>query len=124
MSSTGATTRTQPRNESRRFGACPRLPQFERDYLRRHSTTAFKRLSDRLRQAKRLLSEHPHAGPSKPLPVPGMRRLVIGDYVLDYEIRGDEVHILNMRHGRQQDPDLPIDEDFDFEDRPQGPDQR
>jgi hypothetical protein len=39
----------------------------------------------------------------------------MGDYVLDYEIRDGEVHILNMRHGRQNDPDLEDEPDFDYE---------
>jgi plasmid stabilization system protein ParE len=88
----------------------------ERSYLQRHSTTAWKKLSDRLRRARKLLAEFPYIGAEKPLPVPGLRRLVMGDYVLDYEIRDGEVHILNMRHGRQNDPDLEGEPDFDYED--------
>ncbi len=87
----------------------------ERHYLDKHSTTAFPRLSDRLKEASRLLSEHPHAGAAKPLPVRGLRRLVMGDYILDYELRNGEVHVLNMRHGRQRDPDIHDDGDVDYE---------
>lgn len=42
-------------------------------------------------------------------------RLVVGDYVLDYDIRDDGVAITSIRHSRQQDPDLEKDDDFDFE---------
>jgi plasmid stabilization system protein ParE len=87
----------------------------ERSYLQRHSTTAWKRLSDRLRRTRKLLAEFPQLGAEKPLPIPGLRRLVMGDYVLDYEVRDDEVHMLNMRHGRQNDPDLEIEPDIDYE---------
>jgi plasmid stabilization system protein ParE len=72
-------------------------------------------LSERLRRTRKLLSEFPHIGAEKPLPIPGLRRLVMGDYILDYEIRAGEVHILNMRHGRQNDPDLEDEPDFDYE---------
>jgi hypothetical protein len=30
-----------------------------------------------------------------------MRCLVAGDYLLDYQIRGEEILILTIRHGRQ-----------------------
>jgi plasmid stabilization system protein ParE len=61
------------------------------------------------------LAEFPQLGAEKPLPIPGLRRLVMGDYVLDYEVRDDEVHVLNTRHGRQNDPDLEIEPDIDYE---------
>jgi plasmid stabilization system protein ParE len=87
----------------------------ERSYLQRHSTTGWKKLSDRLRRVQKLLAEFPHIGAEKPLPVSGLRRLLMGDYVLDYEIRDAEVHVLSMRHGRQNDPDLEIEPDIDYE---------
>jgi plasmid stabilization system protein ParE len=87
----------------------------EKAYLQRHSNAAYRRLSRRMRESKRLLSEFPQAGSEKILPVIGIRRLVVDDYVLDYEITNHEVHILNMRHGRQQDPDMELTDNFDFE---------
>jgi hypothetical protein len=42
-------------------------------------------------------------------------RLIVGDYVLDYDLSTDEVAITSIRHGRQQDPDLAKDADFDYE---------
>jgi plasmid stabilization system protein ParE len=32
-----------------------------------------------------------------------MHCLVVGDYLVDYQIRGDEVLILAIRHGRQSE---------------------
>jgi plasmid stabilization system protein ParE len=89
--------------------------QAEKSYLRRHSTSAWKTLAARLRQTRKLLAEFPHAGAEKPIPMRGLRRFVMGDYILDYEVRSEEIHILNMRHGRQNDPDLEYEPDFDYE---------
>jgi len=89
--------------------------QAEQSYLQRHSTSAWKNVAARLRQTRKLLAEFPLAGSEKPLPIEGLRRFVMGDYILDYEVRNDEVHILNMRHGRQSDPDLEYEPDFDYE---------
>ena len=44
-----------------------------------------------------------------------MRRLVVGDYLMDYEVVGNEIHVLAIRHGRQLPPDVPLDDDYDFE---------
>ena len=87
----------------------------ETNYLRKHSSTAHRHLVQRMREAARLLSEYPLAGTDKVVPVPGLRRLVVDDYVLDYEVADDEVHILSMRHGRQHDPLQDPDDDFDYE---------
>jgi len=42
-------------------------------------------------------------------------RLIVGDYVLDYDFDDSVVSITAIRHGRQLDPDLEKDDDFDFE---------
>ncbi|HVW54167.1 MAG TPA: type II toxin-antitoxin system RelE/ParE family toxin [Rhizobiaceae bacterium] len=86
--------------------------QAEKSYLSRHSTSAWKMLAVRLRQTRKLLAECPLAGSAKALPMKGLRRIVMGDYVLDYEVRNGEIHILSMRHGRQNDPDLEYEPDF------------
>ena len=87
----------------------------EKAYLRKHSNSASQRLTYRMREAARMLSDFPMLGSERALPVKEIRRLVLDDYVLDYEIREREVHILNMRHGRQQDPYLEYEDDFDLE---------
>jgi len=44
---------------------------------------------DRMTEARRNLARFPELGlESERLPVPGSRRLVIGDYLLDYEVIG------------------------------------
>jgi plasmid stabilization system protein ParE len=87
----------------------------EKNYLKRQSARAHLAFARRFRDAARLLSAYPMAGAERPLPISGIRRLVVDDYVLDYEIVGNEIRILHMRHGRQSDPFLTVDEDFDFE---------
>lgn len=47
-----------------------------------------------------------------------MRRLIVGDYLLDYEVGKNEIHIVAIRHGRQLSPDVGLEEDFDYEDDP------
>jgi hypothetical protein len=39
----------------------------------------------------------------------------VDDYVLDYEVAERELHLLAMRHGRQRDPYVEIDDDADYE---------
>jgi len=46
-----------------------------------------------------------------------MRRVIVGNYLLDYEISGDVVLVVAIRHGRQMPPDMTLDDDFDFEQR-------
>jgi len=87
----------------------------EQNYLKRQSNRAHLAVTRRFREAARLLAAYPMAGAERSLPIAGIRRLVVDDYVLDYEIVGNEVRILHMRHGRQRDPFLPTDENFDFE---------
>lgn len=87
----------------------------EKTYLKRQSARAHLVFTRRFRDAALLLAAYPMAGAERSLPVSGIRRLVVDDYVLDYEIVGNEVRILHMRHGRQRDPFLAVDADFDFE---------
>jgi hypothetical protein len=49
------------------------------------------------------------------LPVERSMRLVVGDYILDYDLVDGVVAITAIRHGRQLDPYLAKDDDFDFE---------
>ena len=46
--------------------------------------------------------------------MPGIRRLIVGDYILDY-FPGETIMIVAIRHGRQRDPDQDDDRDEDFE---------
>jgi plasmid stabilization system protein ParE len=70
-------------------------------YLAEHSPPAAERFLATLERAQRQLSEFPNSGP--PDAVAGARRLVVGDYVLSYRRRGDDVEIFAVRHARRRD---------------------
>jgi plasmid stabilization system protein ParE len=90
--------------------------QREAKYLRERNQAAAEHFLDRLRQARRNLAQFPRIGHEKTsLPVEGAMRIIVGDYILDYDLDDKGVAITAIRHGRQQDPDLHKDEDFDFE---------
>lgn len=99
-----------------------RLSAAAREYLRRETAylsernrQAAQRFADAVRAALKSLAEFKRIGPaSEELPVPGLRRLVVGDHVLLYEIRGDETFVLAIRHGRQAPLDF-VEDDFDYE---------
>ena len=62
-----------------------------------------------------MLAQFPDAGFERAAPpVPGVRRLVVGDYLIDYCMVSDDVVILLIRHGAQSEPP-PADPDFDYE---------
>ncbi|OBZ95999.1 plasmid stabilization protein ParE [Pararhizobium polonicum] len=87
----------------------------EASYLRERSVLAAQSFSDNLKRLKLNLARFPKLGQaSDELPVPGVFRFVMGDYLIDYEIRGDVIEVLAVRHGRQRPPDR-LDDDFDFE---------
>lgn len=85
----------------------------ERNYLRKHSAAAHKRLALRMREAARLC---PSFRWERNLHCRSMRSVVVvDDYVLDYEVAGGKIHILHMRHGRQRDPYLEPEDNVDYE---------
>lgn len=69
-----------------------------------------------MQDARKNLAKFPDMGLGiERLPVPGSRRLIVGDYLLDYDVVDNEIIIVSVRHGQQQ-PLLPeIDDDFDYE---------
>jgi len=87
----------------------------EASYLRQHSPRAAERFLERLREARRSLDRFDQLGFSHDaLPIPGIRRLIVGDYILDY-FPGETIMIVAIRHARQRDPDLDDDRNEDFE---------
>ena len=87
----------------------------ETAYLRQFSPRAAKAFVERIKEATSNLARFPALGRGiGHLPIPGMHRLVMGDYVIDYEPAEDEILILSIRHGRQQPPEE-IGPDFDYE---------
>ena len=85
----------------------------------RRSPSAAEAFLDGLREARRNLAQFPEIGRKKDaLPIEGAMRLVVGDYILDYDLVRDVVAIASIRHARQNDPDLEHDADFDLETAP------
>ena len=88
----------------------------EAAYLRRHSPAAAPAFLARMAEARKNLGRFSEMGfDSESLPVPGSHRLVIGDYVLDYDIDDEGVVIIAIRHGRQNLVSAAIEDDFDYE---------
>ncbi|MDM9625931.1 type II toxin-antitoxin system RelE/ParE family toxin [Rhizobium sp. S152] len=52
---------------------------------------------------------------SEELPTPRALRFVMGAYLVDYEIRADEIVIFAVRHGRERPPGVTLEDDFDIE---------
>ena len=88
----------------------------ETRYLRKYSPVAAKSFSARIKEARSVLGVFNKIGfESEELPIPGMRRLIVGDYLLDYEILDTEIRVVAVRHGRQLAAEVTIDPDYDFE---------
>jgi plasmid stabilization system protein ParE len=87
----------------------------EAAYLKARNPQAAERFVERLREARVNLARFEAIGVERDAPpVPGTRRLVVGDYLLDYLIT-QRIEIVAIRHGRQADPDVPVEDDFDYE---------
>jgi ParE toxin of type II toxin-antitoxin system, parDE len=54
------------------------------------------------------------------LPIEGVLRFVMGDYLVDYQLETDLIRVLKIRHGRQSAGTIADDGEIDFEDT--GPD--
>ncbi len=73
-------------------------------YLAEHSPPAAERFLEALERAARQLSQFPNAG--APGILPGVRRLIVGNYILSYRRRGEDVEIFAVRHARRSDARL------------------
>ena len=88
----------------------------EAKYLRKRSPAAARALSAAMRKARENLAHFGELEIAKEgLPIRGMRRLIIGNYLLDCEISDDVILVVAIRQGRQKPPDMALDDDFDFE---------
>ncbi|MGL3606492.1 type II toxin-antitoxin system RelE/ParE family toxin [Rhizobium sp. G187] len=67
-------------------------------------------------QFVRTLAQFPSMGQeATDLPLRSERRFVLGDdHILD-DVGPDGIRILPIRHGRERPPDLPLDDETDFE---------
>lgn len=87
----------------------------EAAYLRQHSRPAAEAFVERIGQARQTLARFPEIGfgPDR-LPIPRSHRLVVGEYLIDYDVSVDAVVINSIRHGAQ-DGVVPDDDDDDYE---------
>jgi len=65
-----------------------------------YSQAAADHFSQALGRAEQQLSQFPNAG--APGPLPGTRRLIIGNYLVSYRRRGSDVEIFAVRHARRK----------------------
>jgi plasmid stabilization system protein ParE len=70
-------------------------------YLAEHSRPAAERFRRALERAERQVRQFPNSG--APGIRPGTRRLIVGDYILSYRRRGEDVEIFAVRHARRRD---------------------
>jgi toxin ParE1/3/4 len=71
-------------------------------YVARDSPRAAARLVDRIEQVAELLSERPYIGAATRRP--NFRCFPVGNYLIVYEIRQDDVIIQYVRHGARRRP--------------------
>lgn len=72
------------------------------DFIARYNPQAALRVMTVLRNAARQLRAYPRLG----TPMPGfeareVRRLLVGDYEMRYELAGEAIHILRFFHTRE-----------------------
>jgi plasmid stabilization system protein ParE len=85
-------------------------------YLRERNPAAAAAFRASIARLGRQLARFPHSGfLRQDIPLTGIHRIVLGDYRIDYELKEDAVLVLLVRHGRQADPGLPVEEDTDYE---------
>lgn len=80
------------------------------DYLEERSAAAAERLTAMIEERCRLLATNPFMGRARDELGPGLRSIVVGEYLLFYRITDVEVIVVRFLHGRR---DLPIAFDAD-----------
>lgn len=86
----------------------------EAKYLTERSAAAGAAFLRDIRFARQRIGQYPQIG-FKPFPAKESRRLVVGDYLIDYEPGREGIEITSIRHGRQSDITPTPDDDFDYE---------
>ena len=73
-------------------------------YLAEYSAPAAQRFREALDRAEQQLSQFPNSGTSGIRP--GTRRLVVGDCIVSYRRRGEDVEVFAVRHASRRDARL------------------
>jgi toxin ParE1/3/4 len=71
------------------------------DYIASHDPRAAVRLVDTLERRWDLLTLHPFSGAPRDDMAPGIRHLVVGDYLTLYRVRGEAIEIVRVLHGHR-----------------------
>ncbi|MEI9418973.1 type II toxin-antitoxin system RelE/ParE family toxin [Mesorhizobium sp. Cs1321R2N1] len=71
------------------------------DYIANHDPRAAVRLVDALERRWDLLTLHPFSGAPRDDIAPGIRHLIVGEYLTLYRVGGDAIEILRVLHGRR-----------------------
>ncbi|TPL95632.1 type II toxin-antitoxin system RelE/ParE family toxin [Mesorhizobium sp. B2-3-12] len=71
------------------------------DYIASHDPRAAARLVDAMERRWDLLTLHPFSGAPRDDIGPGIRHLVISEYLTLYRISADAIEILRVLHGRR-----------------------
>lgn len=88
----------------------------EAAYLKDRQPLAARAFLDDLKRLRAGLERFPALGHLSPdLPYPGIHRLVMGAYLIDYRQRPTEILILSIRHGRERPPGLPVEDEFEHD---------
>jgi len=71
------------------------------DYIAEHSPKAAMRIVDALERRWTLLSLHPFSGAPRDDIAPGIRHLIVGEYLTLYRVGEDAIEIVRVLHGRR-----------------------
>ena len=71
------------------------------DHIAADNPEAADAVLDRIDKGCLGLLDHPHLGPARNDIRPGLRYLIVGDYVILYRVLDDGVEIVRIVHGRR-----------------------
>jgi len=72
------------------------------DYIARDNPNAAVRLLDALERRWDLLTLHPFSGARREDIAPGVRHLLVGEYLTLYRVHDDAIEIVRVLHGRRK----------------------
>ncbi|TIU86520.1 MAG: type II toxin-antitoxin system RelE/ParE family toxin [Mesorhizobium sp.] len=72
------------------------------DYIAAYNPNAAIRFVETLQRRWDLLTLHPRSGAPRDDILPGIRHLVVGEYLTFYRIGDDAIEILRLLHGRRR----------------------